>query len=116
MKQVLQTALQLEMGEHLGYVRDDPSGGASGDSHNGTRTKAVRTDVGEVGIEVPRDRAATFGTVVVPKRARRLAQRSGAAPARRRSRRLSCRAAGGGELETSVWRCPVRARSELGGL
>ena len=35
--------------------------------------RTVRTDVGEVSIDVPRDRAGTFTPVVVPKHSRRLA-------------------------------------------
>lgn len=72
-KQVLETALQVEMAEHLGYEPGDPSGYGSGNSRNGTTAKTVRTDVGEVRIEVPRDRAGTFAPVVVGKHQRRLA-------------------------------------------
>jgi transposase-like protein len=39
---------------------------------NGSSGKTVRTDVGEVRISVPRDRAGTFSPAVVPKHARRL--------------------------------------------
>jgi putative transposase len=38
-----------------------------------TAIRRWRTDVGEVRISVPRDRAGTFSPVVVPKHARRLA-------------------------------------------
>lgn len=72
-KQVLETALQVEMAEHLGYERGDPSGHGSGNSRNGTTPKALRTDIGEVTVEVPRDRAGTFTPVVVSKHQRRLA-------------------------------------------
>lgn len=34
-KRVLETALAVEMSEHLGYDRSDPSGYGSGDSRNG---------------------------------------------------------------------------------
>jgi transposase-like protein len=72
-KQVLETALQVEMAEHLGYDRNDPSGNGSGNSRNGTTPKTIRTDIGEVLIDVPRDRAGSFAPAVVPKHARRLA-------------------------------------------
>ena len=72
-KQVLETALQVEMADHLGYDRDDPSGRGSGNSRNGSTRKRVRTDIGEVDLQVPRDRAGTFAPVVVPKHVRRLA-------------------------------------------
>src|SRR5437879_13894163 len=65
-RQVLETALQVEMAEHLGYEHSDPSGHGSGNSRNGTTAKTVRTDVGDVRIEIPRDRAGTFATTVIP--------------------------------------------------
>ena len=72
-KQVLETAMRVEMAEHLGYDHGDPSGHGSGNSRNGTTSKTVRTDIGEVRIYVPRDRAGTFAPLVVPKHTRRLA-------------------------------------------
>jgi transposase-like protein len=52
-RQVLETALQVEIDEHLGYELGDPSGNGSGNSRNGTTRKTVRTDIGDVGIEIP---------------------------------------------------------------
>jgi transposase-like protein len=72
-RQVLETALRVEMAEHLGYDRHDPAGRRSGNSRNGSTPKTVRTEIGDVRVEVPRDRAGTFDPVVVPKHARRLA-------------------------------------------
>src|SRR3954449_13022342 len=71
-KTVLETALEAEMSEHLGYERHDPAGRDSGNSRNGTRTKTVLTEIGPVEIEVPRDRDASFDPVIVRKRQRRL--------------------------------------------
>jgi putative transposase len=71
-KQVLETALEVEMAEHLGYERGDPSGHGSGNARNGTTPKTLRTDIGEVRLDVPRDRAGTFAPIVVPKHQRRL--------------------------------------------
>jgi len=45
----------------------------SGNVRNGSSPKTTRTDVGEVRISVPRDRAGTFTPTVVPKHTRRLA-------------------------------------------
>ena len=70
-KQVLETALDVELTEHLGHERHERSGG--GNVRNGGSQKTVRTDVGEVRITVPRDRAGTFTPAVVPKHSRRLA-------------------------------------------
>jgi putative transposase len=72
-KTVLETALNEEMTEHLGYEKHDPPGAGTGNIRNGTRAKTVLTDTtGQVEIEVPRDRAATFEPQIVKKRQRRL--------------------------------------------
>ena len=72
-KTVLETALNEEMTEHLGYEKHDPAGAGSGNIRNGTRTKTVLTDTtGAVDLDVPRDRAATFEPQIVKKRQRRL--------------------------------------------
>src|SRR5579875_2554584 len=71
-KTVLETSLEAELSEHLGYEAHDPAGYNSGNSRNGSRTKTVLTEIGPVQIEVPRDRAGTFEPVMVPKRKRRL--------------------------------------------
>jgi putative transposase len=55
-KQVLETALDVELTEHLGYDRHERTGGG-GNVRNGSTAKTVRTDVGDVRITVPRDRA-----------------------------------------------------------
>jgi putative transposase len=72
-KTVLETALNEEMTEHLGYEKHDPPGAGTGNIRNGTRAKTVLTDTtGHVEIDVPRDRAATFEPQIVKKRQRRL--------------------------------------------
>jgi transposase-like protein len=70
-KRVLETALDVELTEHLGHERHERSGG--GNVRNGSTAKTVRTDVGDVRITVPRDRAGSFAPAVVPKHSRRLA-------------------------------------------
>ena len=72
-KTLLETALNEEMTEHLGYEKHDPPGAGAGTIRNGTRAKTVLTDTtGAVEIDVPRDRAATFEPQIVKKRQRRL--------------------------------------------
>lgn len=71
-KRVLETALEEELTEHLGYAKHDPAGDHSGNSRNGTRSKTVMTEVGPIQVAVPRDRAGTFDPVIVPKGTRRL--------------------------------------------
>ena len=71
-KTVLETALEAEMSEHLGYDKHDPAGRDGGNSRNGTRAKTVLTEIGPVEIEVPRDRDGSFEPQIVRKRQRRL--------------------------------------------
>src|SRR5689334_2143164 len=72
-KAVLETALNEEMTEHLGYPKNDPAGAGSGNVRNGNRSKTVLTDAtGHVQIDVPRDRAGSFEPQIVKKRQRRL--------------------------------------------
>lgn len=72
-KTVLETALNEEMTEHLGYEKHDPPDAGTGSIRNGTRFKTVLIDTtGHVEIDVPRDRAATFEPQIVKKRRRRL--------------------------------------------
>jgi hypothetical protein len=72
-KAVIESVLDEELSEHLGYDRHDPTGYGSDNSRNGTRAKTVLTDAcGQIEIEVPRDRAGTFEPQIVAKRQRRL--------------------------------------------
>ncbi|BAX97325.1 IS256 family transposase [Mycobacteroides stephanolepidis] len=71
-KQVLESALQAEMDEHLGYEKHQVAGRNGGNSRNGVREKTVLTEIGPVQIEVPRDTDASFDPKIVRKRQRRL--------------------------------------------
>lgn len=74
-KTVLETALNEEMAEHLGYEKHDPPEAGSGNIRNGTRSKTVLTDTtGAVELDVRRDRASTFEPQIVKKRQRRLSR------------------------------------------
>ncbi|WP_410628501.1 IS256 family transposase, partial [Amycolatopsis sp. cmx-8-4] len=75
-KNVLETALNEEMTEHLGHEKHQAeSGRESTNVRNGTRSKTVISDAaGEVGIDVPRDRESTFEPQIVKKRQRRLTE------------------------------------------
>lgn len=73
-KNVLETALNEEMTEHLGHAKNqaDPERHAT-NVRNGTRSKTVISDAaGEVEIDVPRDRESTFEPQIARKRQRRL--------------------------------------------
>jgi len=70
-KQVLETGLEVEMEEHLGYEKHAVEGRDHGNSRNGTRSKTVITEIGPVDLEVPRDRDGSFSPKTVKKRQRR---------------------------------------------
>jgi putative transposase len=71
-KLVVESALDGEITDHLGYDKHDPAGTNSGNSRNGVRTKTVLTEIGPVPIDVPRDRDGSFAPTIVKKRQRRL--------------------------------------------
>jgi putative transposase len=71
-KTVLETALEAEISEHLGYDRHEAAGRNGDNSRNGHRSKRVLTELGPVDIDVPRDRDGSFEPKIVKKRQRRL--------------------------------------------
>jgi putative transposase len=71
-KAVLERGLAAEQTEHLGYVKGDRAGRGTPNSRNGTTPKTVATEVGDIRLDIPRDRAGTFEPRLVPKGARRL--------------------------------------------
>jgi len=71
-QRVLQGALEAEITEHLGYEPHAVDGRGSGNSRNGHYPKTVRTEVGDVRLDIPRDRNGNFEPVTVPIGQRRL--------------------------------------------
>jgi putative transposase len=71
-QRVVESALDGEMDDHLGYGKHDPAGRNGGNSRNGKRGKTLLTEAGPVPIEVPRDREGSFEPQLVRKRQRRL--------------------------------------------
>jgi putative transposase len=67
-KRLLESALEGEITDHLGYDKHDPVGKNGGNSRNGSRSKTVLTEVGPVEIDVPRDRDGSFEPKIVAKR------------------------------------------------
>ena len=66
-KAVLERALNAELTHHLGYERHDPAGNNSGNSRNGTSSKTLKGEFGELELEIPRDRTSTFEPQILPK-------------------------------------------------
>ena len=71
-KAVIERALQAEMTSHLGYEKNAAEGRKSGNSRNGTDSKTVKSETGEMTLQVPRDRNSSFEPLLVPKRKRRI--------------------------------------------
>lgn len=71
-KRLVESALEGEITDHLGYDRHDAAGRDGGNSRNGHRLKTVLTEVGPVQIDVPRDRDSSFEPKIVAKRQKRL--------------------------------------------
>lgn len=71
-KRLVETVLEAELTEHLGYDKGERSGPPRDNPRNGKTTKRVRTDDGEIKIEIPRDRNSTFEPVLVKKQQTRL--------------------------------------------
>jgi len=53
-------AMSAEIEAHLGYAWYDPKGRRSTNSRNGYTSKTLRGDHGEIIIDTPRDRDASF--------------------------------------------------------
>jgi putative transposase len=71
-KAVLERGLQAELTGHLGYERGDPAAGLFANSRNGSSDKTVASEVGNVPLQIPRDREGTFTPRLVPKGQRRV--------------------------------------------
>lgn len=67
-KQGIEAMLRSEMDEHLGYSKHTKEGNNTGNSRNGTFQKTVSTEnVGEVVLNIPRDRNGKFDPIIIPK-------------------------------------------------
>lgn len=67
-KQGIEEMLHVEMDEHLGYDKHERIGYNTGNSRNGTFKKTIFTEnVGEVKLDIPRDRNGEFMPVIIPK-------------------------------------------------
>lgn len=71
LKAALERGLETEMTDCVGYERGDVDASLYPNSRNGTSTKTVATEVGDIELAIPRDRAGTFTPMLVPKGTRR---------------------------------------------
>ena len=70
-KRLLEKAMGAELTVHLGYGKHDPAGKNSGNSRNGTGTKTLKGEFGNLELATPRDRNGTFEPQIVTKGQRR---------------------------------------------
>ena len=68
-KALLETALDSELTDHLGYEKNALS--SSNNSRNGKSRKTLKTDHGDMNISIPRDRQSDFEPQIVQKGQRR---------------------------------------------
>ena len=71
-KLTVETALNAEMEEHLGYSKYDTSGKGTGNSRNGYSSKRLKGQHGDIEINTPRDRNSEFEPQIVRKGQTRL--------------------------------------------
>ena len=69
-RNVLQESLEAEMDEALGYGKYDSSSKSVDNSRNGYSKKTVKTELGPVEINIPRDRNGEFEPKIIPKHQR----------------------------------------------
>lgn len=70
-KRMLERAMNAEMEEHLGYEKHQRNSDSITNSRNGTSKKTVSTDIGDVPLDIPRDRNGEFEPRIIPKHQRR---------------------------------------------
>lgn len=66
-KRLVERAMEAELTHHLGYAKYRPEGKNTGNSRNGTSSKTIRGDFGEIPIAVPRDRRGDFSPQIIKK-------------------------------------------------
>lgn len=67
---MLEQLLQNEMNEHLGYEKHSPEGDHSGNSRNGKSKKTLKSNYGNIELEIPRDRNGDFEPIAIKKHQR----------------------------------------------
>ncbi len=72
-KRLLERMLEGELTAHLGYDKHAANGRGSGNSRNGYRRKTLKSEQGELTLQVPRDREGSYEPILVPNGSSRLA-------------------------------------------
>lgn len=67
---MFEAMLQGEMNSHLGYETNDHGYKETSNRRNGYTHKSLKTTMGEVEIDTPRDRDGSFAPQLIPKRSK----------------------------------------------
>ena len=67
MKALVERMMAGELNHHLGYEKHEVAGYNSGNTRNGKGKKTLKTESGDVTIEVPRDRQGTYEPKIIEK-------------------------------------------------
>jgi len=67
-KDVVETLLEGELTDHLGYEKHDQKAKETENARNGFTPKSVKSKYGEIELDVPRDRKSEFEPQVIKKR------------------------------------------------
>jgi len=70
-KRMLERAMEAEMTDHLGYEKHQRPSRKSSNARNGKSKKTVSTEIGDIPLEIPRDRDGEFDPQIIPKHQRR---------------------------------------------
>ena len=70
-KALMESAMNAELTNHLGYEKGDRGGKKASNHRNGSSKKTLIGEDGPVEIEIPRDREGTFEPQIIPKGQRR---------------------------------------------
>ena len=69
-KQAIENMLKAEMEDHLGYKKHEKAEKESKNSRNGYSNKTLKTNIGNIPLDMPRDRDSSFEPKVIPKHQR----------------------------------------------
>jgi putative transposase len=75
-KQGVEALLNAEMEEHLGYEKNGTKPDDTDNIRNGTSRKILKSDNGDMEINIPRDRERSFEPIIEPKYNRRCNNRN----------------------------------------
>lgn len=67
---IIQSMLEAEMTEHLGHGKYEYTKDNKENYRNGSSKKKVKSNLGEIELDIPRDRQGEFEPIIVPKHSR----------------------------------------------